>query len=238
MLSAGNKARPEFEENISECQVAEVDYSDIQRLRYVLRGVDLVISTIGGPEQLYLIDAARLARVRYFVPSEFEGGIDQRPTNDPLDDRGSAAALEALQRPPQSGSRPMLYTVFSCGILMERFAPGGLSQYNMGRSSYVQVPGDYLVNIQAATAEIVETNSEGGPVQVCMTSVYDVARFVAAAIEIGPRNWPREYRMRGDRMTVRDIVGACSRLRAGMFCHVSSLDPARLHFLPPAWLSC
>lgn len=197
--------------------MAEVDYSNVQRLRYILRGVDLVISTIGGDEQLCLINAARLARVRYFVPSEFEGGIDQRPANDPLDDRGSAAALEALRRPSPQGSPTMVYTVFTCGILMERFAPGGLSQYNMGRSSYVQVPGDYLVNIHTATADIVETNSEGRPVQVCMTSVHDVARFVAAAIEIGPRNWPREYMMRGDHMTVRDIVGACSRFRASMF---------------------
>ena len=59
-----------------------MDKDDIEDLWYILQGVDLVISTIAGNEQLNLIDAARQARVRVFVPSEFEGDLKHRPEND------------------------------------------------------------------------------------------------------------------------------------------------------------
>jgi nucleoside-diphosphate-sugar epimerase len=208
------KDHPEFEERL-DCQVAKVDFDDQSNLRYVLQGVDLVISTISGDEQLNLIDAARRARVRLFVPSEFEGGLTHRPSgNDPLD-RGSAAALEQLRHWAQSRQYNMQWTVFSCGILYERFAPGGLANYGMGSGSGIPNQGDYLVDVGNAAADIVEFNAQGRSVHVCMTSVADVAKFVAAAIEMGPGNWPREFKMCGDRMTVRDIFAACSQVRGG-----------------------
>lgn len=192
-----------------------MNYGSVEDLRYTLQGVDLVISTISGDSQLNLIDAARRARVRLFVPSEFEGALGHRPTNDDSLDRGSRAALDLLRHWSQSRSNPMQYTVFSCGIFYERFAPGGLNAYNIGAGSNIQNPGDYLVDVGNATAEIAEHNAQGRPVQVSMTSMYDVARFIAAAIDLGPGTWPREFKMRGDQMTVRDIVGACSNIRGG-----------------------
>ncbi len=66
--------------------------------------------------------------------------------------------------------------------------------------------------METATAEIVETSSNGHAVRVSMTSVYDVARFVAAAIELGTATWPREFKMRGDQMTALDIVTTCSNV--------------------------
>ncbi|KAH8880015.1 NAD(P)-binding protein [Thozetella sp. PMI_491] len=203
---------PEFEQDFPGCQVAVVDFGNVEELRYTLQGVDLLISTIANSEQLNLIDAARRARVRLFVPAEFEGAIAQRPSNDPLD-RGSHAAQELLQRWAQSKSHNMQYTVFSCGIFMERFGPGGLQSYNIGGGSGLHGPDDYLVNVESATAEIIESNSQGRPAQVTLTSAYDVARFIAAAIEMGPGTWPREFRMRGDQMSVRDLVAACSDVR-------------------------
>ncbi|KAJ9156139.1 NAD(P)-binding protein [Pleurostoma richardsiae] len=212
VLVLSRQEHPEFEQNLN-VQFTVVNFASVENLRYTLQGVDLVISTISGNEQLDLIDAARRARVRLFVPSEFEGALGHRSTpNDPLD-RGSAAAMDLLRRWSQSKSSPMQYTVFSCGIFYERFAPGGLGTLNIGAGSGLSNPGDYLVDIGAQTAEIVEHNAHGRPIQVCMTSVYDVARFVAAAIELGPGNWPREFKMRGDQMSVRDIVGTCSNVR-------------------------
>ena len=111
----------------------------------------------------------------------------------------------------------MRYTVFSCGLFMERFGPNGIQTYNIGAGSGLSGPSDYLVNIEDATAEIVETNAQGRPAQVALTSVYDVAMFIAAAIELGPGNWPREYRMRGDQMTLRDLVATCSTVRGGNY---------------------
>ncbi|KAJ0387135.1 hypothetical protein COL922a_002917 [Colletotrichum nupharicola] len=207
----------EFEQRY-ECQVAVVDYDDEENLRFALMGIDLVISTIRGQEQINLIKAARHSRVRLFVPAELEGCISHRPsTSDHPLDYGSSEALELLKHYANSKSRKMDYTVFSCGILYERFAPGGLAEYEMGAHQHIQGQGSYLVDVGNATADIIETNGSGRPVQVSMTSVADVARFVAAAIELGPGTWPREFRMRGDRMSVRDIFAKCSNVRGVAF---------------------
>ncbi|KAG8418112.1 hypothetical protein J3458_005551 [Metarhizium acridum] len=204
-------ARPEFGQ--LDVQLHVVDYSDHDKLTFALQGVDLAISTISGTEQLSLINAAGRARVRVFVPSEFEGSLSRRPShNDPLD-RGSTQAI-ALLKQWESASR-MKYTVFACGIFMERFHPYGLGYLNIGYGSGVSAVGDYLLDINHATAEYAAENSKGHTVRVCLTSVYDVVRFIVAAIDLGPRNWPHEFTMRGDRMSVRDVVGTCSRVRNG-----------------------
>ncbi len=194
--------------------MAIVDYDVVENLRYALQGVDLVISTIPGAEQLNLIDAARRARVRVFVPSEFEGDLDRRPANDPLD-RGSQSALQLLESWSQANSYRLRYTVFSCGIFMERFGPGGLQTHGMGGGSGMQGPDDYLVNIHEARAEIISTNLSGRPVRISLTSVYDVAQFITAAIELGLDTWPKEFRMRGDSVTVQELVEACSNALGG-----------------------
>ncbi|KAH6844984.1 hypothetical protein B0I37DRAFT_446938 [Chaetomium sp. MPI-CAGE-AT-0009] len=209
LLVLSRNPHPELEECCPGCQVAIVDYDDVENLRYTLQGVDLVISTISGNEQLNLIDAARRARVRVFVPSEFEGDLSHRPANDPLD-RGSQSALQLLEGWSQSKSHRLRYTVFSCGIFMERFGPGGLQTYGIGAGSGIQGPDDYLVNLQEARAEIIMGNSSGRPVRISMTSVYDVAQFITAALDLGLDNWPKEFRMRGDSVTAQELVETCS----------------------------
>lgn len=181
----------------------------------------MLISTIReGTIQINLIDAARHAHVRTFVPAEFEGAVAQRPTsNDPFD-HGSGRVRQYLRSSSPSSHHTLRYTVFSCGVFYERFAPGGLGRFNIGRSTNIWNPGDYLLNIETAQAEIVSRNAQGRPVAVSMTSVYDVARFVAAAVEIGLERWPREFRMRGDHLSLEEIVHDCSMARRG-----APLDP-------------
>ncbi|KAI8234998.1 Oxidoreductase swnR [Colletotrichum sp. SAR 10_99] len=177
LVVLSREPKPEFEQRY-ECQVAVVDYDDEENLRFALMGIDLVISTIRGQEQINLIKAARHSRVRLFVPAEFEGCISHRPsTSDHPLDYGSNEALELLKHYANSKSRKMDYTVFSCGILYERFAPGGLAEYGMGAHQHIQGQGSYLVDVGNATADIIETNGSGRPVQVSMTSVADVARY-------------------------------------------------------------
>ncbi|KAL2167085.1 hypothetical protein VTG60DRAFT_1705 [Thermothelomyces hinnuleus] len=209
LLVLSRRPHPELDEFCPGCQVAVVDYDDVENLRYTLQGVDLVISTIAGNEQLNLIDAARRARVRVFVPSEFEGDLGHRPANDPLD-RGSQSALQLLEGWSQSKSHRLRSTVFSCGVFMERFGPGGLQTYGIGAGSGIQGPDDYLVNLQEARAEIIPAGPGGRPVRISMTSVYDVAQFVTAALDLGLDNWPREFRMRGDSVTVQELIETCS----------------------------
>ncbi|KAI0601262.1 hypothetical protein F4775DRAFT_439590 [Biscogniauxia sp. FL1348] len=217
VLVLSSQPHPEFETNYY-CQVAVVDYTNLENLQYTLQGVDLVISTISGVEQLNLIDAARRARVKCFVPSEFEGSLRHRPSanNDPFDN-GSSTALEQLRRWESSSRYPMKYTVFSCGIFYERFAPGGLRGYNMGASCQVQEQGDYMINVGYAKADIPDRTPEGRSVQVVMTSARDVARFVAAAVDLGIDNWPSEFKMRGTRLTPQRIQELCSEVRQVQF---------------------
>lgn len=174
-----------------------------------------MISTISGTEQYNLIDAARRARVRCFVPSEFEGSLHQRPSNDPLD-RGSSQALEFLERCATSRHDRMRYTVFSCGVFYERFAPGGLAAYDLGAGLSIQNQGDYLINVGAYSAEIPQSTSSGRSVHITLTSAYDVASFVAAAIELGIDTWPREFRMRGAYLTPQRLVEVCQDVTGGM----------------------
>lgn len=201
-----------------------VNYHDVEDLRFTLQGVDLVISTISGPEQINLIDAARRARVRRFVPSEFEGAVGHRPeASDPLDN-DSSTARDLLQRWSQSRSFPMRFTVFSCGVFYERFAPGGLQAYGMGAAWRLQNQGSYMVDVEFGTGDIPATDSRGHQVYLVLTSAYDVAKYVAAAVEMGIDNWPPEFRVLGARLTTHGLVQIFEELRR---CenHAHTLSP-------------
>ncbi|KFA64966.1 hypothetical protein S40285_03852 [Stachybotrys chlorohalonatus IBT 40285] len=190
-----------------DVQSLVVDYYDHDSLCFALQGIDLVISTISGGEQLNLIHAAGQSSVRLFVPSEFEGPLANRPTDyDPLD-RGTSEVVALLRQ----YSATMKYTIFSCGVLMERFSPGGLGYYGIGYNTGIPNAGDYLINLEHATADIVEKDHHNRHVYVCLTSLNDVVRFIVAAVALGPNTWPREYTMRGDRMSLRDLASACGR---------------------------
>lgn len=187
--------------------MVQVDYDNASDLRFKLSGVDTVISTVSGTAQLNLIDAAAAMHVRRFAPSEFEGTPAVRPANDVLDNR-RRAALARLQHYEATG---MKYTVFTCGIFYERFGPGGMRQSQIGVRSHISGEGDYIMDLRRAKAQLPFYNEAGQPVYVCMTSARDVARMVVAALNIS--SWPREFRMRGDRMTVSELVTIGEQLR-------------------------
>lgn len=111
---------------------------------------------------------------------------------------------------------------------MERFARGGLQPWGIGTQLGLMGPmptSDYLVNVEQRTAEVVERDAQGRTAYVAMTSMYDVARFVAAAVELTGagslgvplERWPREWRVRGDCMAVGEVVGVCEVVRGGEF---------------------
>ncbi|PQE25475.1 isoflavone reductase protein [Rutstroemia sp. NJR-2017a BBW] len=197
------RARPDLE--AFGYQVAVVNYESQEDLRFHLRGIDVVISTISGIPQINLIDAAARSRVLRFIPAEFCDKLAGRPNHDPLD-RGRAATIERLQHWARHTRHQMNFTVFDCGVFYERFARGGLASLDIGASAGLSSEGSYLLNMTANTAEIVEYNSAGQPVWVSMTSVEDVARFVAAALALDLRTWPIEFRMQGDKKTVTEIL--------------------------------
>jgi hypothetical protein len=90
----------------------------------------------------------------------------------------------------------------------------------MGATCRVLNQGDYLIDVGLGTAELPEANAQGRPVQISMTSAVDVAKFVAAAIELGINNWPREFKMRGARLTPQRIQQLCSEVRQGIYSFI------------------
>ncbi|PHH67745.1 hypothetical protein CDD80_561 [Ophiocordyceps camponoti-rufipedis] len=92
---------------------------------------------------------------------------------------------------------------------MERFHPYGLAYLNIGQGAAIARPGDYLVDINRATAEFADRDARGRTVRVCLSSVYDVVRFLVAAIDLGPDRWPIEFTMYGDRMSLNELVDTC-----------------------------
>ncbi|CAG8979532.1 hypothetical protein HYALB_00004985 [Hymenoscyphus albidus] len=214
-------------------QVVVVNYDDQTDLRYTLRGIDVVISTVSGSPQINLIDAAAHSGVSRFVPAEFEGPPGRRTPNDPLD-RGKKATIARLKEWSHDSRHRMRFTIFSCGVFYQRFARGGLAAYNIGSGTGIRQEGDYLMNLGTSTAEIVEFNAAGQSLYVCLTSVYDLAKFVAAALELGPSTWPAEFRLQSDRRTVSEIVqwGAVVKGLSDLdtIVHQASALPAHLEY--------
>lgn len=194
----------------------QVDYSDASALRFKLAGVDTVISTISGNAQIALIDAAAGAHVRRFVPSEFCGPPSLRPPNDFLD-HGRRAAILRLHQLESSGMR---FTVFSCGIFYERFAPGGMASSQIGLQSAVGQEGDYLLDFRSCRAQMPYQSTSTQPASICMTSARDVARFIVEALDLP--SWPREFRLRGERMNVREIIAIAEQVRGKLISFLSS----------------
>lgn len=167
-------------------------------MKFALRGIDTVVSTVTGRNQIELIKAALSVRVRRFAPAEFEGPPQLRSANDPLD-RGRTVALQWLAHYSQA----IESTRFVCGILYERFQPGGLQQSQIGLNSSFSGEGDYIINCRSLDAQVPD--SEDSPqVAICMTAAQDVAKFVTKAIDLP--QWPAELRMCGQRVLVKDLV--------------------------------
>lgn len=198
------KEKPELSR---DHQVIVVDYANVQSLQFALRGIDTVISTITGQNQIELIRAAVSVRVRRFAPAEFEGPPSLRPETSPLD-RGRTA-----------GRRWMAYygqhietTVFVCGILYERFQPNGLRQTRMGLGSGLSNEGDYIMNCRTMSAQAPAFDGNNLPnVTICMTSAQDVAKFVTKALDMP--QWPSELRMCGERITVKNLVATVQTMK-------------------------
>lgn len=148
-------------------QITVVDYNDADNLKYALRGIDTVISTVTGPNQIHLIKAAVSARVRRFAPAEFEGPPQLRPPNDPLD-RQRTTALSWLRHYKNN----IEHTVFVCGIFYERFQPGGLPRALIARNTGYHGEGSYIFDVANMSAESPALSPSNQPdVTICMTSV-------------------------------------------------------------------
>jgi hypothetical protein len=162
-------------------------------------GVDTVISTVLGNAQLRLIEAAVQCRVRRFAPAEFEGQPGLRGQNG-LPDRGQSSALALLQH----YRNHIQSTVFVCGILYERFSVNGMMSHRIGANTGYASEGDFIADPRQMTSIAPIYDAAHNLSSLCLTSTYDVAQFVARAIDMP--TWPTEMSMCGERTTVHALV--------------------------------
>jgi hypothetical protein len=183
----------------SEFQTAQVDYTLQASLHMALKDVDTLISTVtSATAELALIDACLTARVRRFAPAEFEGVLDTRPL---ASSAASSGRFDVLNRLREERHR-LDSTVFVCGILMERFSPGGWGG-NVRE-------GEFLIDVRNATARIPVSGNENDA-KVCLTAARDMAEFVACCISLPV--WPEQLRCYGERLNVRQIVETAEQVR-------------------------
>jgi hypothetical protein len=174
-------------------------------------GVDTVISTVTGNAQLRLIEAAVQCRVRRFAPAEFEGQPSLRSQNGLLD-RGRGAALAMLKH--YRGY--IQYTVFVCGVFYERFSVNGMMSLKIGVNTGYGNEGDYIADVRNMTATAPVYDSAQNYSYLCLTSAYDVAKFVVKSLDMP--SWPQEMSMCGERMSVNALIDLIEQCRGILSC--------------------
>ena len=186
------KTEPSQVESLG-AKLITVSYDDPASLLAALDGVHTVIVTINGFDtastiepQLALIDAALKAGVKRFAPSEF---LTRSKPDDPI-------SLFSLQWPVEEAvaKSGLEYTFFQNGIFMNYLASG---TSGMG---YLLKPYKFLFDMENCKAGLPGDGSR----HVVYTQVEDVAKFVAESLDLA--KWPEVSQMRGDRMTLNEIL--------------------------------
>lgn len=90
-----------------------------------------------------------------------------------------------------------------------------MSGSQIGLRSNVGQEGDYLMDFRHQRAQLPYLSTAGHPATICMTSANDVAKFVVAALDLP--SWPREFRLRGERLTVRDVVAIAEEIQGRLW---------------------
>ncbi|KAK4248804.1 isoflavone reductase [Corynascus novoguineensis] len=209
------KANPKLEAEIG-APLVPVDYSDVDALAKVLEdnNVDTVVSGIAmhsedgsKPHEVELIRAAdrsrttkRLISSEWGVPFKDEH-IGQIPSV--AHKREAARALEA--------TTTLEHTVFHVGFLMDYW---GLGPHGvLGVPSYLATRTPFVTWLDMAHGAAAIPGS--GDVPVVFTHTADVARFVAASLDL-PR-WERETFVLGDRLTWNQFLRLAEEARGIKF---------------------
>ena len=104
----------------SNINVFEVDFNSVESLTTALKGVDAVVSTVGGAavdNQTVLIDAAIAAGVKRFIPSEF-GNVTTNPKVEKFPVYSSVFKIRNyLQENAAAGK--LSWTVLACGAFLD-----------------------------------------------------------------------------------------------------------------------
>ncbi|KAK4504888.1 hypothetical protein PRZ48_002851 [Zasmidium cellare] len=209
---------PKPELSAKGIDVRPVDYASHEQLVQALNGVHTLLSFIGGSleglldSQLALIEAAKVAEVKRWAPSEYAGnGYEGVDLYQP-----KAVVWEATQK---SG---LEYTRFGCGLFMSVLATGTpkpkteVGEREGAKSGEEEAlaglrPWNFIVNVKAGTADFAGDGS--GP--TVLTDMRDVATFVWHALSL--EKWSPDMGMRGDVKSFREIVQILERVQGRKF---------------------
>lgn len=104
----------------SNINIFEVDFNSVKSLTAALKGVDAVVSTVGGAavdNQTVLIDAAIAAGVKRFIPSEF-GSVTTNAKLENFPIYSSTFKIRTyLQEKAAAGE--LSWTVLACGAFLD-----------------------------------------------------------------------------------------------------------------------
>ena len=185
-------------------EVRYVDYSSSKSLEDALEDVQTLISVlkIPGPEwltyQLNLLNAAKIAGVKRFAPSEFGLG----PLSDgKVDILGLKPAIwQACQ------SSGLECTRFCCGMFMNYLANGYERLDGTQKAVLLHgLEGTAIIwNIQAGKAEL-PMKDDGSSPRITLTEIGDVGRMVAAACQLPLGSWRPTMGMVGETINL-DLI--------------------------------
>ncbi|EGR48278.1 uncharacterized protein TRIREDRAFT_107896 [Trichoderma reesei QM6a] len=180
--------------------VKPVDYASHAQLVQALQGVDTVYSCIWayGPAiqtvQLALLDAAKEAQVRRFVPSEWSvPAYDAVAYYKPKE-----AVWEAVKK---SG---LEHTRFITGIWMNVWGVGAPRDEEGARAGYAGPA--FLADIKAGSITI----PGDGTGKISTTHMVDVGRYAAAALDFD--KWEPDSVVVGDEFTVNELADKIERV--------------------------
>jgi len=161
--------------------VNEVDILNVENLKQALNGVDVVICTYGAAaihkEQLALIEAAKAAKVKRFIPSEFGVDIEHHESVDFV--KPKKQIMEAVKA---SG---LEYTLVPCGFFPE--------------TTFTEVFGFHINQGQ------VEIIGEGNA-KISWTHREDVGRYLVQIVKHCDKTVNKVIRVEGDRGTFNEVV--------------------------------
>jgi hypothetical protein len=176
-----------------------VDYESQDSLQHAVMGIHTIISTVTGEAQMQLLRAALVRRVRRFAPAEFEGPLENRVPPEHFD----RERMQVRSMLEQCRGR-IESTIFNCGVLYERFAPGGLHSCRLALHSNYGYEGDFIINPRNLSGEATFDDHNGQPATICLTGAQDVARLVVRALDLP--NWPPQFYMVGERLTIPQLI--------------------------------
>ncbi|KAI9142147.1 hypothetical protein BKA69DRAFT_1070296 [Paraphysoderma sedebokerense] len=181
------------------------DYSNVAQLTEVLKGADIVVSTLGGPalgqQQINLIKASDAANVKLFVPSEF--GIPQGQKEVPFGFfKPKYAAIKAIKE------SKLNYILMSTGFFID--------------TTFFDWFGYDVFN---ARADIVGD----GNVKISLTHRADVGKYLVEAVE-NEKYWNQEVQVATETLTLNEIIKIYEEASGRKFA-VTFTTPEVLHKL-------